>query len=161
MAESFDHIVENLCQNADDAIALVVRIAIVEFLEVIEIRLARPELTSRTIGADLRLDLDRPGAGSTDARTNRGPSAAASSRRIVTSDSSRRSRITSSAPARNPASNDVGSSEEITTAGTTPVYESLFKRLSAARTSSPRERLSKITTRGRLRSALPIRVSSS
>ena len=47
LTHALHDVVEDLRENADDAIALVVRVAIVEFLEVIEIGVARRELRVR------------------------------------------------------------------------------------------------------------------
>ena len=81
-------VVQDLRENPNDAIALVVRVAIVEFLEVIEIGVARREQRVRATAA-VRSRLRsprRPAGASTDARRDRDPSDAAS-RRVESSTS--------------------------------------------------------------------------
>ena len=61
-AQPLHDVVQDLRENADDAIALVVRVAVVELLEVIEVGVARREAhAGREAPRDLGLDLDRAG----------------------------------------------------------------------------------------------------
>src|ERR1700733_13269999 len=57
-ATSFHDIVQDLGENADDAVAIVIAVPVVEFLEVVEIRVAHGErLAGGDASRDLRLDL--------------------------------------------------------------------------------------------------------
>ena len=60
VTHAFDDVVQNLRENSDDAIALVIRVPIVELLEVIEVGVARRERhVEREAPRDVALDLHR------------------------------------------------------------------------------------------------------
>ena len=62
VANSLHDVMKNLCEDANDAIALVVRVPIVELFEMIEVGVARREMNvEREPPADLGLDLDGAG----------------------------------------------------------------------------------------------------
>ena len=62
LTHALHHVVEDLRENPDDPIALVVRVSVVELLEVIEIGVAgREQRVERQPPSDLRFDLHRAG----------------------------------------------------------------------------------------------------
>ena len=124
------NIVQDLRENADHTIAVVITIAIVEFLEVIQVRVAhRKRCVLMQTPSDFRLDVHRAWQ-SRRGCTYTSRSERRSSTSILARDSpaDNRSLSTSSAPAANAASSARSVWPHRNSAGMIPVNESLFMR---------------------------------
>ena len=151
---TFYHIVQDLRENADHTIAVVITISIVEFLEVIQVRVADSErCVLMQSPRDFGLDVDR-------ARKSRGwmdeyiaiGTAQQDVNRIVTR--RRQSVVRHLVGARVEGGASAPSAvAQKKSAGMIPVNESLFSRVQASRQPSAWERPSKTTSLGRPLSA--------